>query len=86
MKPHFHPGDQVITKDGHVGVISRRYQGNVTRNWYYIVGEWGDVFTERDLWHVNDTIAQERAYARKGIVVPSDHGEDDPHPHQERGL
>lgn len=83
MKPHFHPGDQVMTRAGRVGTVVSHSRSSTTGNWAQIVDTGLDrpeIIWERDLWHVNRTVAKERAYARKGRVIPSAHGEAQDHP------
>lgn len=83
MKPHFLPGDQVITRDKQTGIVVGSRQSEVTHAWIYEVQDRGftvQFVRERDMWHLNETVALERAYARKGRVIPSDHGASQNHP------
>jgi len=83
MKPHFHPGDQVIAADRSMGDVIRGYRGETSgRWWYWVRRPNGEPFLVRedDLWHVNSTVARQRALARKGILPPDPRqNEDDPH-------
>lgn len=75
MKPHFHPGDQVITKWGQTGTIDHGERSATTGRWYYwVILDGGkrdhDPYWESHLWHLDSAVARKRAYARKGKLPP----------------